>query len=576
MLSILRTLPLVAAAALALPAGASAATYSVTPGRLGATAANARPGDVVILAAGIYRESATIPAGGVVLEGRPGAVVVGDPGAKEGAPALDFTGADGGPDVVSGLIVANLTSRAPAIRAGAAGVRVADAMVLAPYGQGLALTGGANLLQRALVYGTDAIGFASGLAAAKSLTIDSAMLVAGSSGAGIRAVSAGGLGSALTGAPGAMTIAARHVTIGGAANPFVLNADAPDPTASAGDIVATAADSIALGTSVTRAAARQTPIDPVAGTVTGAIGGIVNAVTGGQGAPNGSASGGTTTLTLARTVTSGDPAALFVDAAKLDYHLRADAPVLGRGGLTAGESTLDIDSQPRATGSTSDLGADEFVNRPPEAALRLSGSSVREGASVTLDGSRSRDPEAAIGGGIVEYRWNFGDGQTATTATPTVTHDYAKRGSYTPALVVVDRQGGVARPATAGLRVTDGAPPKLVVGGPAAGSHVKGRRLLLWGTASDDSGVAAVHVAIRLTRKTAKGRCYWLDPRRGFRARSCSRPILISPKVANGRWRYRMPSKLRLRPRVHELLAAAVDGSGLSSPVSTVRFRVIR
>jgi hypothetical protein len=57
-------------------------------------------------------------------------------------------------------------------------------------------------------------------------------------------------------------------------------------------------------------------------------------------------------------------------------------------------------------------------------------------AEISFDASGSGDD-----GSIVEYRWDFGDGQTATTQGPYVTHKYTQAGEYFVALIVKDDSG---------------------------------------------------------------------------------------------------------------------------------------
>lgn len=59
--------------------------------------------------------------------------------------------------------------------------------------------------------------------------------------------------------------------------------------------------------------------------------------------------------------------------------------------------------------------------------------------SVTVDGSASYDPD----GSITSYTWDFGDGGTATGATPAA-HTYAASGTYTIKLTTVDNSSGSA------------------------------------------------------------------------------------------------------------------------------------
>jgi PKD repeat protein len=59
------------------------------------------------------------------------------------------------------------------------------------------------------------------------------------------------------------------------------------------------------------------------------------------------------------------------------------------------------------------------------------------GSMSLLDGSTSSSPDYAI----ASYVWEFGDGQTLTSALPAVQHVYAKPGSYSVTLTVTDQAG---------------------------------------------------------------------------------------------------------------------------------------
>src|SRR5262249_47969884 len=62
---------------------------------------------------------------------------------------------------------------------------------------------------------------------------------------------------------------------------------------------------------------------------------------------------------------------------------------------------------------------------------------VNEGPTVAFTSTASD-----VDGDTLSYLWNFGDGATATNATPT--HLYADNGTYTATLTVNDGQGGSA------------------------------------------------------------------------------------------------------------------------------------
>ncbi len=92
--------------------------------------------------------------------------------------------------------------------------------------------------------------------------------------------------------------------------------------------------------------------------------------------------------------------------------------------LTAG-SPINLDSVPVALTITADQG--------PTAAL----TATTVGATTTFDASASVQGTSPI----VSYSWNFGDGQTAVTSTPTTTHNYAGNGTFTASVTETDAVG---------------------------------------------------------------------------------------------------------------------------------------
>jgi hypothetical protein len=231
---------------------------------------------------------------------------------------------------------------------------------------------------------------------------------------------------------------------------------------------------------------------------------------------------------------------------------------------------------------------------------------------TTFDASASTDREGAAGGGITEYRWNFGDGTTETTTTPTVDHVYKTEGAVAVQLVVVDRQGGVSSPALVGVKIGDGTPPVVIITSPPANrtfpltttttktvtkndvkTKVKTRkpaRIGFGGTAKDPSGVTAVFVSLQrlaktttTAKKSAKASaakksttCTWLDPRQGLVVRDCRKPILIKARARSGKWAYILAKKIRLSAGSYRVSAYGTDGTGAFGNSAPTRRRVVR
>lgn len=87
------------------------------------------------------------------------------------------------------------------------------------------------------------------------------------------------------------------------------------------------------------------------------------------------------------------------------------------------------------------------TNRNPVAKAAADKTSGPNPLTVNFSSAGSSDPE----GGALTYRWNFGDGQTSTAASPA--HTYTTNGTYSPSLTVTDPAGLTG---TASLVVTVG------------------------------------------------------------------------------------------------------------------------
>ncbi|MGO2806675.1 MAG: PKD domain-containing protein [Glutamicibacter arilaitensis] len=86
------------------------------------------------------------------------------------------------------------------------------------------------------------------------------------------------------------------------------------------------------------------------------------------------------------------------------------------------------DDQEQTASTTAEV---TVANGVPQASMEIS----LDGLKLTVDGSGSADVE----GGELSYAWDFGDGQTASTAV--AEHAYAAEGSYELTLTVTDAQG---------------------------------------------------------------------------------------------------------------------------------------
>ena len=99
-------------------------------------------------------------------------------------------------------------------------------------------------------------------------------------------------------------------------------------------------------------------------------------------------------------------------------------------------------------------------NQPP-IAYAGKGYSVNVGDPATLNGGNSKDPD----GSIVQYDWDYGDGNSALDAGPTPTHTWAEVGTYNVTLTVTDNNGATDSDSTTAEVIRDNAPPVADAGG---------------------------------------------------------------------------------------------------------------
>ncbi len=107
--------------------------------------------------------------------------------------------------------------------------------------------------------------------------------------------------------------------------------------------------------------------------------------------------------------------------------------------------------------------------------------------TVGFDGGESRDPN----GDPLTYLWDFGDGATDETTTPTTSHTYTTEGPYTATLRVREGSGAISDPAT--VRVYPGnTPPSPQITAPTTDLRFKvGQEITAQGSATDAEDAAA-------------------------------------------------------------------------------------
>jgi PKD repeat protein len=93
------------------------------------------------------------------------------------------------------------------------------------------------------------------------------------------------------------------------------------------------------------------------------------------------------------------------------------------------------------------------VNTPPPLAKLTGLTALAVNQSDTFDASTSTDPNKSP---ITKYSWNFGDGTSTVTATPSVSHAFGAAGTYTVTLAVTDALGLTSAPATLIVHVEGG------------------------------------------------------------------------------------------------------------------------
>jgi PKD repeat protein len=123
------------------------------------------------------------------------------------------------------------------------------------------------------------------------------------------------------------------------------------------------------------------------------------------------------------------------------------------------------------------------ANRAPTAAMTANPTSGQLPLVVEFDASGSTDPDS--GDTLASYIWDFADGSTQTTTTPTTSHTYSTKGAYTASLRVEDNHGALSEPATVRIDSGNEAPVPLIESPSAQMLFRVGQQITLSGSATD-------------------------------------------------------------------------------------------
>ena len=405
-----------------------------------------------------------------------------------------------------------------------------------------------------------------------AVTADSSYFSPKSGSFGIEAVSEA---NELLSTADAISLALRHVTVAGPSGSKGISLDS---SASAGTCLPT--PPLCLTS--------EEPGGSIAATVTDSIVAGDNATT-----PRTDTVANTATLTFTGANLTGDVGNIFWNRDGYALLLRQDAgSAIDKGSASpaAGEPALDYFGDERKIGAATDLGADEWRNLVPAAAFTVDPEQGTVGQKMTFTAT-SADPDAAGGGGIANYYWDFGDGQFAKTQTPTVEHTYDKEGDKFVRLAVEDNLGAISEPASVKIvvhPVPDLAAPAVEILQPKDGQVLKLRgkkrkgkkrrkplQLTVLGSVADATGIKQVDVALRLVKRKkggspSGGRCEYYGGKRRFSAVDCDEPVWLKVSRTANAWRFRSRKRYRLPPGTYQLRARGTDIVGNVSTAAQV------
>ncbi len=223
------------------------------------------------------------------------------------------------------------------------------------------------------------------------------------------------------------------------------------------------------------------------------------------------------------------------------------------------------------TGGESD--GETPVVRPGVPVAALTATPTAPGKRTHFDASASTDVSAPI----ASYRWEFGDGKSGTTTTPTTDHTYAKAGVYDATVTVTDELG-----CGSGFVFTG---QSAYCNGVNAQATVRVDTLpLIHGmvvTPKSFPARAGSRATVSRTRKAGVVVHYKLSERARVRFVVKRKPkgrkiASFRARGRTGKNKRRLPSRLqaRLKPGRYLVLATATDPAGGKSKPRRARFQV--
>jgi PKD repeat protein len=154
-----------------------------------------------------------------------------------------------------------------------------------------------------------------------------------------------------------------------------------------------------------------------------------------------------------------------------------------RGHYVATLTTKDASNAPIGTSAPVDV----YVSAMPVAAFSVPGGTLRPGVAYAFDASGSSAP----GGSIASYRWDWGDGSSDVTATPSVQHTFASSGASSGVtLTVVNDVGLASDPVTHAITVQNELPVVQLAAFPSTVNAGQQLRLDATGTVDPDGAIA--------------------------------------------------------------------------------------